>query len=84
MVVLTFTDKSGNLVRIPYIFLLHVICDKEAFTNDVIILGGRGFGKDDGGRGCRAKDDVTFYNMISGKNSNNLILKVGFIISKLI
>ena len=29
-------------------------------SNDVIILGGRGFGKDDGERGCWAKDDVTF------------------------
>ena len=36
-----------------------------AFTNDVIILGGRGFGKDD--EGCWAKDDVTFLN-ISGEN----------------
>ena len=34
--------------------------DKGAFTNDVIILGGRGFGKYDGGGGCWAKDDVTF------------------------
>ena len=31
-----------------------------ALTNDDIILWGRGFGKDDGGRGCWAKDDVTF------------------------
>ena len=30
------------------------------FTNEVIILGGNGFGKDDGGRGCWVKDAVTF------------------------
>ena len=29
--------------------------DKGAFTNDVIILGARGFGKDDGGRGVGLK-----------------------------
>ena len=41
------------------------------FTNDVIVLGGGGMEKktqDDRGRGCRAKDDVTFFNMISGGN----------------
>ena len=31
-----------------------------AFTNDIIILGVSGFGKDDEGEGCWAKDDVTF------------------------
>ena len=41
-----------------------------AFTNDVIILGGRGFGKDDarwqgeGVRRCWANYDVTFFETI--------------------
>ena len=40
-----------------------------AFTNDVIILGGGGLEKDDERwRGCWAKDDVTFFIMISGEN----------------
>ena len=44
---------------------------KGAFTNDVIISGGgclENMTQDDGGRGCRAKDAVTFFNMFSGEN----------------
>ena len=46
-------------------------------TSLVIILGGRGLEnmtQDDGERGCRAKDDVTFY-MIAGENFKQFDLK---------
>ena len=40
-------------------------------------LSWEGFGKYDvrwlGGGGCWAKDDATLFNMVSGKNFNNLI-----------
>ena len=67
MLVLTFTDKSGNLVRIPYIFLLHVICDKEAFTNDVIILGGGALEKMTEGGGVGLKMTSHFIIWFLGK-----------------
>ena len=35
-----------------------------------------------GGGGSRAKDDVTFFNAISGENTKQFDLKVGFIINK--
>ena len=41
-----------------------------AFTNGVVILAGgvlEEMTQDDGRRGCWAKDDVTFFNMISGE-----------------
>ena len=44
--------------------------NKGAFTNDVIILGGRGFEnmtQNDVGRGCRAKDGVTFFDALLEK-----------------
>ena len=40
--------------------------------------------QDDWGRGCWAKDDVTFLYDFGAKISNNLIIKVGFIIRKLV
>ena len=51
---------------------LLALMPKGAFTIDVIILGGRGFGKDDvrrqeGGGGVGLKMTQLFY-MISGKN----------------
>ena len=57
--------------------------DKGAFTNDSIILVGRGFGIDDGRRRCWAKDDVPFFNMISGENSKPFDLKSWFYCKKI-
>ena len=53
--------------------------NKVAFTNDVIILEGlEMMTEDDWGRGCQAKDDVTFLLWFLGKIKNNLIQKSWF------
>ena len=60
------------------------VIHKGAFTNDVIILGRRGFGKDDGRRGIGLKM-TSLFNMVSGENFKQFDLKkVGFIIRKVV
>ena len=66
--------------------IMYVLCLRHcamgAFTNDVIIQGGRGFGKDDGGGECWAKLTSLFY-MISGRNFKQFILKSWFYYKKM-
>ena len=86
MQLLHFSTFSVSLAILDKAFQINLAA-KGAFTNGIIILGwGEDWKKmteDDGGGGCRAKDDVTFLTSFLGKFSNNLILKVGFIIRKL-
>ena len=47
-----FDCTVDKMIHIGMLLVSRKMSGKGAFTNDVIILGGRGFGKDDKGEGA--------------------------------